>query len=291
MDLRCPHCGEPVTAGMKVCPRCEADLHEVSTPKTIQELQQYCLLKNIPAEQMRFFIGEDYQEPKAFGIYQADDGRYVVYKNKADGTRAIRYEGYDEAYAVTEILQKMQSEVDLRYEKKQHSRSPAPDRSGSPRRSRTAKRHSPYRRAVTGCLITVLITAVILSVIGFALMAITREPDTGYYYYDDDYYYYLDDDWYRYEDDDWVPADADEGLRDDYDDYYVGYGPEEDVGVDSFYSTPYFQDYSERQSYDDYDDDDDWNWDDDDDWGWDDDDDDWDWDDWDTDDTDWDSDW
>lgn len=285
MELRCPHCGEPVTAGMKVCPRCEADLHEVSTPKTIRELQQYCLLKNIPAEKMRFFIGEDYKEPKAFGIYQADDGRYVVYKNKADGTRAIRYEGYDEAFAVTEILQKMQSEVDLRYEKKQRSRTPAPDRKGSPQR-KLSDQKKKSQRAARGCLLTVIITTLLMGFVVFAFWAFTREPDVGYYRYDDDYYYYLDSDWYRYENDDWVPAVEPESLREDYEDYYVGYGHDDNFGVDTFYTTPYFQDYSERQSYSDYDDDDydSWRWDDDDD-------DDWDWDDWDTDDTDWDSDW
>ena len=60
---------------------------------------------------MRFFIGVDYKKPKAFGIYQDGDGNFVVYKNKADGSRAIRYKGTDEAYAVHELYLKMQSEV------------------------------------------------------------------------------------------------------------------------------------------------------------------------------------
>ena len=37
-----------------------------------------------------FFIGEDCREPKAYGIFQTDDGDFVVYKNKADGVRAVR---------------------------------------------------------------------------------------------------------------------------------------------------------------------------------------------------------
>ncbi|MBR1454171.1 MAG: APC family permease, partial [Lachnospiraceae bacterium] len=51
---------------------------------------------------------------KAFGIYQAEDGNFVVYKNKANGQRAIRYNGPDEAYAVKELFLKLQDETELR---------------------------------------------------------------------------------------------------------------------------------------------------------------------------------
>ena len=61
---------------------------------------------------MHVHIGEDYKEPKAFGIYRdAASGHFVVYKNKADGQRAVRYEGMDEAYAVNELYQKIRSMV------------------------------------------------------------------------------------------------------------------------------------------------------------------------------------
>ena len=60
---------------------------------------------------MRFFVGVDYKEPRAFGIYKEPNGNCVVYKNKADGSRAIRYQGADEAYAVNEIYQKMRAEL------------------------------------------------------------------------------------------------------------------------------------------------------------------------------------
>ena len=46
---------------------------------------------------MRFFIGEDFREARAFGIYKAGENRFVVYKNKSDGSRAVRYDGPDEA--------------------------------------------------------------------------------------------------------------------------------------------------------------------------------------------------
>ena len=75
-------------------------------PRTIAELQEYCSKRGMPLEIMRFFIGEDYKEPRAFGIYK-DGDNYVVYKNKDTGERAIRYNGPDEAFAVNEIFQKL----------------------------------------------------------------------------------------------------------------------------------------------------------------------------------------
>ena len=57
-----------------------------------------------------FFIGIDYRQPRAFGIYQAGN-EFIVYKNKADGTRAVRYQGTDEAYAVNELYLKLKDEI------------------------------------------------------------------------------------------------------------------------------------------------------------------------------------
>ena len=62
---------------------------ELPKPKTVSELLEFCSFHKMPLRQMRFFIGEDYPEPKAFGLFQAADGDYVVYKNKDDGSRAI----------------------------------------------------------------------------------------------------------------------------------------------------------------------------------------------------------
>ncbi len=258
MDLRCPHCGEPVKASMKICPRCEAELIQPRSrkPQTINELQQYCTLKNIPLEKLRFFIGEDYKEPKAFGIYQKDNGDFVVYKNKADGTRAIRYEGPDEARAVNEILQKLQSEVELRRQKK-----------GVPTRKR---KKTGIGSTILGMLITVVVAAFIA--IG-ALVFQHANPSRGYYYYDENYYYYQNDSWYWY-DEDWYPVEVDETLEDNYGDYWIEDGYDATYGVAPFSDSEYYQEYDDSD-WDDWDDD----------WGDDD------WDDWDTDDTDWDSDW
>ena len=82
-------------------------------PKTIEELKQWYVDRNLPAENVtRFFIGKDYKGAKAFGIYEDEEtGKYIVYKNKADGSRNIRYEGTNEEYAVNELYKKLKSEI------------------------------------------------------------------------------------------------------------------------------------------------------------------------------------
>lgn len=260
MSKRCYHCGEPLSPRDKVCPRCGADANESRRPRTIYELRAYCAEKRVPLEKLRFFIDEDYREPKAFGIYQDDEGQFVVYKNKADGTRAIRYRGPDEAHAVSEIFQKLRSEVELRREKKGVSRS-------SPRKRKAAR--VPVIIAITTILI------ILAGFFGALFLSLRNTPSRGYYHYDgSDYYYY--NDWYRYDDDEWVPAyDIAEELEEDYRDYRTY----DFDGEDSFEDSSWY-DYEYERSHSD-DDDDDW----DDDWGDDD------WDDWDSGDTDWDSDW
>lgn len=82
-----------------------------------EEVESYEELKkifedfHIDSEKTRFYIGQDYTEPKAFVIYQDDMGDFVVYKMKADGTRALRYKGDNEAFAVNEYYQKFLEEV------------------------------------------------------------------------------------------------------------------------------------------------------------------------------------
>ena len=119
---KCRICGETILSSQVKCPLCGApndafivDFPEfITNPETIEQLQEYCAERGMPLLKMRFFIGEDFPEPKAFGIFQALDGDYVVYKNKADGSRAIRYKGGDQAYAVHEILQKLREECAAR---------------------------------------------------------------------------------------------------------------------------------------------------------------------------------
>ena len=84
-----------------------------NAPKTIEELKAYCQREGMPLEKMRFFVGVNYQLPRAFGIFR-DGDRFVVYKNKDDGSRAIRYQGPDEAYAVNELYLKLLDECHIR---------------------------------------------------------------------------------------------------------------------------------------------------------------------------------
>ena len=114
---KCPFCDGVLRSDEKTCPHCgainasyiEDTPRTIHKPRTIDELKEYCAERGMPLLRMRFFIGEDYKEPKAFGIYR-DGKNFVVYKNKADGSRAVRYQGPNEAHAVDELFQKLLSE-------------------------------------------------------------------------------------------------------------------------------------------------------------------------------------
>ena len=116
MKIKCDYCGNTYEDTKRNCPSCgaanptqnDADIR----PKTIEELQDWYKAHHLPPyEVTRFFIGQDIKEAKAYGIYKAKNGDYIVYKNKADGSRAVRYEGDDEEYAVHEIYQKLKDEI------------------------------------------------------------------------------------------------------------------------------------------------------------------------------------
>ena len=117
MKVKCDYCGAMIDEDYQTCPQCGGPLNGVNRmaseqPKTIAELQEWYHAHRLPPEEVtRFFIGKNVQEAKAFGIYRNESGDYVVYKNKADGTRAIRYEGSDQAYAVNELYQRLRSEI------------------------------------------------------------------------------------------------------------------------------------------------------------------------------------
>ena len=84
-----------------------------NNPRTIKELHEWYKLQGLPPEETtRFFIGKDYQQKRAFGIFKDKDGKVVVYKNKDDGNRTIRYLGYDEAYGVNELKLRLEREME-----------------------------------------------------------------------------------------------------------------------------------------------------------------------------------
>ena len=116
---KCPYCGADVRSDEKNCPGCGApnELYVTETPapaalrpKTMAELLDFAAQRRMPLEKMRFFVGRDYREPKAFGIYRDARGNFIVYKNKSNSERSIRYSGPDEARAVGELYDKLLSE-------------------------------------------------------------------------------------------------------------------------------------------------------------------------------------
>ncbi|MBQ8056723.1 MAG: hypothetical protein IJ275_00125 [Ruminococcus sp.] len=114
--VKCEYCGNFILDTESVCPSCGAvneNHHRIvdGTPKTIEQLQAWYQSRKLPPEEItRFFIGKDVKEPKAFGIYE-ENGTFTVYKNKANGSRAIRYQGTDEAYAVNELYLRLKEEI------------------------------------------------------------------------------------------------------------------------------------------------------------------------------------
>ena len=117
MNIKCNYCGEMFSETLEKCPSCGAPNSNVKRttvdqPTTIEELKDWYRSKGLPSyETTRFFIGIDYKGPRAFGIYYDKYLGYVVYKNKDNGERAIRYQGTDEAYAVNELFMRLKQEI------------------------------------------------------------------------------------------------------------------------------------------------------------------------------------
>lgn len=275
MKIKCDWCGSWINDFEEVCPNCMGVNHHYKrqsdgVPRTIGELQAWAEEKKLPLSDMRTYIGEDYRGAKAFGIYEDEDGTFVVYKNKADGTRVIRYHGADEAYAVNELYQKMKERV----------------------AQQKAHRASSGRKTLLHSILLiyfVMLGSIIFSCIMEAVWIHTYEkrPSNGYYSYDDNDYYYYRGDWYEWQEETWtqVPT-TDVWMEEDYSSYFDSFSYHDNYDCDNFADSEYY--VEENSSYND--DDNSWesDWDSDD--GWDSDDswdsnDSWDssWDDWDSD--------
>lgn len=288
MKTFCDYCGSAIDETLEKCPNCGAvNVHMQRSgnqvPKTIEELQAFAAEKGIPLEKMRFFIGVDYQEPRAFGIYKQSNGNCVVYKNKADGTRAIRYQGTDEAYAVNEIYQKMKAEL-LERKQADLDRGKTTNNYSSPRPAQRKKKGNPV---ATGCGTAVLLFIFAIFIIGMIMMAVddAKTPKKGYYDYKGTPYYYTGGGWYTPGDDgEWErDYDAPDRLEENYNDYFEA---KDYSSLDSDFADDIDEYPTEAYSANDYDNDDSWN-----DSNWDDDDWDYDYDSYDSYDSDWDSDW
>lgn len=260
MNIKCDYCGAMIDERSENCPNCGAPLSGVNRvssqqPKTIEELQSWYTAHNLPPEEVtRFFIGKNIQEPKAFGIYKNEVGDCVVYKNKSNGERAIRYQGADEGYAVNELYQRLKAEI----VDQKANRPAAPDK----------KKEKRNKRVGCGCLIAVFLIMAIVAI------ANADSVSNGYYKYDNTEYYHQGSSWYKYNPatDTWLETSSmsDVITKDNADDYR--YDNHEGT---RFEETSWYDNGSS------YDDDDDWDsdnsWDSDDDWS--------------SSSTDWDSDW
>lgn len=281
---RCPHCGALILPNEKFCSQCGAPLTGAADtagaantgeqtpanaavagssgwqpgtrPRTIEQLQDFCAYNEMPLERMRFFVGEDYKEARAFGIYQ-EDRRFVVYKNRSDGSRVVRYDGPDEAYAVGELYDKLLDEC--------HRRDIWPD--GKPA-DLEKRRKSEKRRRIAIAVVVVLLVGT-LGYIFYRIGAKMHAYDGYYRFESPGIYYCYGDDWYYSDDSDWVRTD--DVPYDNYDDradYYIGDTYDSSWGYSDFEQSQAWAQIQEesRTSSDDYNS-------------------------WDSGDTDWDSDW
>ncbi|MCR5294536.1 MAG: hypothetical protein K6E30_05105 [Lachnospiraceae bacterium] len=248
----------------------------MSRVHSIGELKQKCAEKNMPLEKMRFFIGEDRKEPRCFGVYQdPESGDWIVYKNKDNGERAVRYQGKDEARAAQEIWAKIGAETVRRkryksnpYDEEELTR----DLSGSGRKPFAFKLPEWLDWQTAGFAVCMIATAFFI----WQDIKPSSARSNGYYQVGEALFYSLDDDWYYYDSGDWSRYSDTLALEDDS--YLGNYYSFEDP-YDAFSYTEYYQ---EAYEYDG----DDWQADE-----YDDDDYDYDYDDWDAGDTDWGSDW
>ena len=269
MKIKCDWCGSWINDFDQVCPNCGGvnnnyNRHANGVPQTIEELKVWAKEMNLPLEEMRTCIGEDYKGAKAFGIYKDEtDGTFVVYKNKEDGTRAVRYKGSDEAYAVNELYQKMKERVAVQKAHQQpKAAKPAPGASAAAQQRQSEKNLSKALFPI--CLITI-VAIIILSVV-FALIG-ESGPDTGYYTYGGRSYYYYGD-WYEWENDSWQYAPYESWMDSDYESYYDSYSYDSGADYEDFEDSSYYTPSDDSSDDDDSWDDDSWDsgWDSDDSW-------------------------
>lgn len=284
MKIKCEYCGAYISEKDEKCSQCGAVNANYKrtvdeTPKTISELKAWYKQKNLPPQEVtRFFIGEDYKEPKAFGIYEKD-GQFVVYKNKADGSRAIRYSGNDEAYAVNELYMRLKSEI---LNQKAHNINNQKN-GGSVKKETFADKIYTVIGAGIGIIFAIGFAITAFTYIWGIINAVKDMPYAGKYYkYDGNTYYcnsYVNDDWYYYDDSlsDYLPVTLPTEMYDNIQNYKYADDETWDESIEKFEDTEtghYVNTLNESSSSDS---DSDYSWDSSDSW--------------DSDSSDWDSDW
>ena len=257
MKVRCEYCKNYIDDSEEKCPKCGAvnkDYRRTAyeMPASIEEFKQWYKDRNLPPyETTRFFIGEDCKEPKAFGVYKdPQSGRYIVYKNKEDGSRAIRYEGKDEKYAVNELYLKLKEEVG--YQKNLNYSST--DKSDSSTYSTPYGIPKKPWISVALVLSVIFVAAVMFGNIGIGSRG--TGPSRGYYNINGTEYYYVNGNWYWYKDDSWLQTSTPEydGTLTSYYDkrYFDGSSSFPDIKSSSIYDTSWdvYDSWSSTSSWD-----------------------------------------
>ena len=206
MRIKCEYCNNYIDDSDEKCPYCSAPNNGIKrtgtgVPKTIEELKHWYIDHNLPDENTtRFFIGRDYAGPRAFGIFKDETtGNFIVYKNKSDGTRATRYSGKDEAYAVNELYMKLKEEM-----MNQQSRSSSYRSSDYPRSNISAQpQYTSNNSKGINAGIVALIIIIVMIILCSGIFAGGRgfysgggySGYSGYssYYYNDNSYSYSSD--------------------------------------------------------------------------------------------------
>ena len=259
MKIKCEYCGSMILDTVDECPNCGASNTNVvrvatGTPKTIEELQQWYRDRGLPPyETTRFFIGIDYKKPRAFGIYKNEEGNCVVYKNKDNGERAVRYKGNDEAYAVNELFMRLKQEI---IQQKNLKNRKGQSVSNKNKASNGFFSNLKYLVAFGG--ICILGFFVAIYILGLIALIFDKSPSKGYYNYYGSIYYNIsgssDTGWYYYDSyDDWSPIDASNVPADiretpSSDDFFYTPDWDSETQITDFESTEMYQEYQESHS-------------------------------------------
>lgn len=174
-------------------------------PKTIEELKIWYEARGLPPEETtRFFIGKKIDEARAFCIYKEDD-IVTVYKNKNDGSRAIRYQGEDEEHAVNEFYLRLKQEIENQKFLSKYGE----------------KAEAKQKKNKTQGVIFGSILAVICSIFAlFSIRSCKQNKMQGYYVYNSSTYYCYMGNWYLFDGlDDYDRVDAPIELSDNYEQY------------------------------------------------------------------------